>query len=168
MRIFAAKPLRVGRRHAPTTGKKLIKQPWLAVGLQLLLGRSWDLRNGLPRDPKLLGNDVTHILEVLESLLEGIDGSGALCDPLSARIWITAATQLHTYRRSGFSCSSWPLKGGEWRRHRTRHQGYSTVSLRWVGMSRARRRSLLHDDVPQGVAQGVALVTELKRGCCRR
>lgn len=28
--------------------------------------------------------------------------------------------------------------------------------------------SLLHDDVPQGVAQSVALVTELKRSCCRR
>lgn len=73
-------------------GSKLVEQPWLAVGLQLLLGGGWDLRNRLPCVPELLGDNITHILEVLESLLEGVNSSGALCELLSARAQITTAS----------------------------------------------------------------------------
>ena len=82
---------RVRRRQAPTTRSKLVEQSWLAVGLQLLLGGCRYLRNRLPCVPELLGDNITHILEVLESLLEGIDGGGALCAPLLARIRVARA-----------------------------------------------------------------------------
>lgn len=82
---------RVRRRQAPTTRSKLVEQSWLAVGLQLLLGGCRYLRNRLPCVPELLGDNITHILEVLESLLEGIDGGGALCAPLLAMIRVAIA-----------------------------------------------------------------------------
>lgn len=87
----------VRRRQAPTTRSKLIEQSWLAVGLQLLLGGCRYLSNGLPCVPELLGDNITHILEVFESLLEGIDGGGALYVPLLARIRVgTAVRCTHT------------------------------------------------------------------------
>lgn len=69
---------------------RLIEQPWLAIGLQLLLGRSRNLRNRLPRVPELLGDNITHVLEILESFLQRVDGSGALCQILLAWILIAA------------------------------------------------------------------------------
>lgn len=84
-------------RH--TRGSKLIEQPWLAIGLQLLLGRSRDLRNRLSRVPELLGDNITHILEILQSLLQRVDGSGALCQILLA--WILNAAELSCTRAVG-------------------------------------------------------------------
>lgn len=73
------------------TRSKLIEQTRLAIGLQLLLGGSRNLRNRLPCVPELLGDNITHILEVLETLLQRVNGSGALCKTLLAWIWIAAA-----------------------------------------------------------------------------
>jgi hypothetical protein len=74
---------RMQMRHA--TGSKLIEQPRLAVGLQLLLGRSGNLRNRLPCVPELLCDNITHVLEILEPLLQRVNGSCALCELLLAR-----------------------------------------------------------------------------------
>lgn len=64
-------------RH--TTRTKLIKQPWLAIGLQLLLGGSGNLRDRLPCVPELLCDNITHVLEILEPLLQRINSGCALC-----------------------------------------------------------------------------------------
>lgn len=63
----------------------LLKQTWLAVGLQLLFrGRRSLLNLGFTSFPELLCNNITQVLKIFETLLESINSSGALYEALSA------------------------------------------------------------------------------------
>lgn len=56
----------------------LVVQPWLTVLVKLLSRGCWDLSYRLPRNPELLGDDVTQVLEILQSFLKSVNSSSSL------------------------------------------------------------------------------------------
>lgn len=113
----------------------LVVQTWLAILIQLLPRGRWDLGDGLPCNPEFLSDDVTEVLEVLESFLKGINSRSSLWISVLASVLceMGRSGSVLTYHRSGFSCSSSALRGGEWHRHRTRLRGYKNVRNRVTG-----------------------------------
>lgn len=64
----------------------LVEKTWLAVRLQLLFGWRRCLSHlGLSGCPELFCDDITHVLEIFQSLLKSIDSGGSLCQGVSAR-----------------------------------------------------------------------------------